>query len=157
MSLYATLLNVKDFGVMPSEDIDELERRDPGITERISTMVSALFDAKLIKRYAAPFEEPYPDVLVYQVSQAVTYHLYLKRGFNPSSAQDAEIKAKNDAAWAWLDEAANAKEGLVELPRRQESPPGGGAVNVGGPLSYSEENPYTWMRRQRERARGGFR
>jgi len=156
MSMYANLLDVKDLGIMPAEDIDELERREPGITERISTKISALFDAKLIKRYAAPFEQPYPDVLVYHVAQAVAYRLYLRRGYNPSSEQDAEIKEANDRAWEWLDEAANSEEGLVELPRRQETP-GASAVNKGGPFGYSEASPYTWMDRQREAVRNDER
>ena len=154
MSCYPTIQDVKDLGTLPAEDIDELEVRYPGITLRVATKVSAQFDARLAKRYAAPFQQPYPDVLVDHVARVVAYRLTLKRGFNPSSEQDQLIKEEKDEALAWLKEAADSKDGLIELPLRQETPPGGSAINVGGPYGYSEAGPYEWLDRQKERLDG---
>lgn len=155
MSCYVTIQDVKDFGSLPAEDIDDLEVRYPGITLRVATKVSADFDSKLIKRYAAPFQQPYPDTLIDNVARVVAYRLTLKRGFNPSSAQDQEIVADKDAALKWLDDAANGQDGLVELPIKQTTPGQPGAVNQGAPLGYAEAGPYTWMDRQAEAVLNG--
>lgn len=155
MSCYVTIQDVKDLGTLPAEDIDEIEARYPGLTLRIATKVSAYFDSRLAKRYAAPFREPYPDVLIDQVARVVAYRLTLKRGFNPSSEQDQLIEKEKDEALAWLKEAADSKDGLIELPARQATPPDVAAVNAGGPLAYSEPDPYTWTTLQAEAARYG--
>jgi phage gp36-like protein len=153
MSCYATIQDVKDLGTLPESDIDLLEKRSPGITLRIATRISGNFDSRLMKRYAAPFQEPYPDALVDAVARVVAWRLLLRRGFNPSSEQDTLVKEEKDEALAWVKEAADSKEGLVELPLRQTSAGEGSAVNAGGPLGYSEQSPYTWMTLQAKAAR----
>lgn len=151
-SEYITAAELKLLGSMPSEDVDDLEARYPGLVSTTTIAVSGMFDAKLRKRYVAPFEEPYPQALKLAVAQWVSYRLWLKRGWNPSSAHNQAITDDYDAAKAWLDEAANSQDGLVELPRREEGL-GPGAVNAGGPLAYSEASPYDWTDRQIERVR----
>ncbi|MCC6557187.1 MAG: DUF1320 family protein [Polyangiaceae bacterium] len=155
MSCYITIQDVKDLGTLPAEDIDDLEVRYPGLTLRIGTKISAHFDSKLAKRYATPFQQPYPDAIIDQVARVVAYRLTLKRGFNPSSEQDQLIKEEKDEALAWLSETADAQNGKVELPIRQATPPDVAAVNAGGPLGYSEASPYTWMDIQLEDVRHG--
>jgi phage gp36-like protein len=155
VSCYVTIQDVKDLGTLPAEDIDQLEVLYLGITLRVATKVSARFDSKLAKRYAAPFQEPYPDALIDQVARVVAYRLTLKRGFNPSSEQDQLIKEEKDEALAWLNEAADSKDGMVELPIRQTTPPDVAAVSAGGPLGYSEASPYTWTELQLEAVRNG--
>jgi phage gp36-like protein len=145
MSQYVTVQEVKDLGSMPAEDIDALETSYSDIVDRIATAVSGMFDARLIKRYAAPFEAPYPDALKMAVVQVVVYRLYRKRGYDPSSTMGDLIQKDHDDALAWLKEAADSKEGLVELPIRQATPPEATAVDSGGPLGYSEASPYAWM------------
>lgn len=154
MSSYATIDQVKTFGVMPAEDVDDLEARYPGVVAANVTGISGQFDASLVKRYAAPFVAPYPDSLIFNVVQVVVLRLYLKRGFNPSSAQDAQIIKLADAAMAWLRDAADSKDGLVELPIRQQTGPS--AVNSGGPLAYGEASPYTAMDQQSLAVRQGL-
>ncbi|AKT38258.1 phage protein Gp36 family protein [Chondromyces crocatus] len=153
MSCYVTIDDIKDLGTLPAEDIDEIERLWPGLTLRIATKVSAHFDSRLAKRYAAPFREPYPDVIIDNVARVVAYRLTLKRGFNPSSEQDQLIQQEKDEALAWVKEAADSKDGLIELPARQATPPDVAAVNAGGPLGYSEQSPYTWPVLQAKAAR----
>ncbi|AUX25149.1 uncharacterized protein SOCEGT47_056930 [Sorangium cellulosum] len=155
MSCYVTIEDVRDLGTLPEEDIDQLEAQYPGITLRLATKISGQFDARLIKRYAAPFQEPYPDSLVDNVARVVAYRLTLKRGFNPSSEQDQLIKEEKDEALAWLKEAADSEKGLIELPRRQETPGGSSAIDKGGPFGYSEANPYLWTDAQAREPRYG--
>ena len=150
MSQYVTKAETKLLGSMPSEDIDALDTLYTGLHDATATAVSGMFDARLIKRYAAPFAAPYPDSLKQMVAQWVAYRLFIKRGFNPSSAQDAAIRQDYEDAQAWLKEAADSKDGLVELPTRQATPSGSSAVDSGGPLGYSEASPYAWMDVQAE-------
>jgi hypothetical protein len=155
MSCYVNISDVKDLGTLPEEDIDELERRFPGLTIRVATKISGQFDDRLRKRYATPFQQPYPDSLIDNVARVVAYRLILKRGFNPSSEQDQLVVKEKDEALDWLKEAADSEKGLIELPLRQESPPGESAINKGGPFGYSESNPYIWMDVQARESRHG--
>lgn len=154
MSLYVTIAELKLLGTIPPEDVDALETAYPGVVDAIGQAVSGTFDSKLAKRYAAPFQTPYPDTLKDNVAKVMSLRLMMKRGFNPSSAQDQEIIKQAEEAKAWLAEAADGKDGLVELPIKQASP-AASAVNIGAPLGYSEASPYTWTDRQREAVLNG--
>lgn len=132
---------------MPPEDIDALEILYPGLTLKLVTAVSGMFDARLRKRYAAPFQSPFPDALKLAVIQVAAYRLWLKRGFNPSAAHNDAIKEDKDSALEWLKEAADGEKGLIELPPKEEAL-GTSAINVGSPLGSSEQSPYVWTDRQ---------
>lgn len=136
---------------MPAEDVADLEIRYPGIVSKTCIKISGMFDARLRKRYAAPFETPYPDALVFNVALEVAYRLWLKRGFNPTSAQDSAIVQDHTDAMAWLKEAADSEKGLLELPKKEDGLNAGG-VSAGAPLSYSEQSPYVWADNQRDDA-----
>jgi hypothetical protein len=154
MAQYGTIETVKDFGVMLPEDVDAIESRYPGLVLRRLELASAHIDARLPKRYATPFVEPYPHKVIGWAAVITSYQMLVDlQGVNPESSQHVSPKERYDEALAEVKEAADAKDGLFELPLRQEDPRGATAINVGGPLSYSEQSPYTWMRRQRERAR----
>lgn len=153
MAAYATQNEIELFGSMPAEDIAALETLYPGIVAATSTYVSALFDAKLAKRYGAPFNTPYPFALVYNVARVVAYRLWLKRGYNPNGQLDVQIKADADEALAWLAEAANSATGLVELPITNGALNGASAITQGAPLAYTEASPYVWTDKQRETGR----
>ncbi|WP_434042247.1 MULTISPECIES: phage protein Gp36 family protein [Sorangium] len=149
MSCYVTVQDVMDLGILLQEDIDWLEQRYPGIVLRIATKVSGYVDGRLAKRYGVPFVTPYDDGLVDAVAGIVAYRLYVKRGGKPEGTKAEAAVRAHDAAMAWITEAADSKDGLVELVRTQSSPRGETSVNKGGPLGYSEASPYTWMDRQR--------
>lgn len=148
MSDYIDIAELKMLGSMPAEDVDDVEARYPGITAATITAVSGMFDARLRKRYAVPFEAPYPQPLKMAVSGWVAYRLWLKRGFNPSAEHNGSIELDYTEAKEWLSEAANSETGLIELPKKEE-PLGPGAVSAGGPLGYSEASPYAWTTLQR--------
>jgi hypothetical protein len=150
MSQYLTANELDLYGCMPGEDREALEDQYPGITVAVIVGVSGVFDSMLSKRYGAPFETPYPDALKWNVAQVVAGRLMLKRGYNPESKQDSEIKEAHDLALQWLKDAADPEKGLVELPVKQINQPGNSAINSGAPLAYSEASPYTWTDRQRE-------
>lgn len=154
MSAYVTTAELKLLGSMPSEDIDALESRYAGVTSATIVAVSGRFDSRLAKRYASPFQAPYPDSLKLAVAQEVAYRLYLKRGFNGAVEQDQAIAKDHDDAEAWLKEAVDGEKGLVELPVIQATPAQAAAVNVGGPFGYAEASPYEWTDVQSEAVYG---
>ncbi len=134
---------VKLVGSMPASDIDALEALYPGTFDGVARAVSRMFDARLVKRYAAPFAAPYPEALRWNVAQVVVAALWQKRGYNPGSAQDEIIQKNKEDALAWVKEAADSRDGLVELPLREDLASSAGVAR-GGPLGYAEQSPYTW-------------
>lgn len=114
------------------------------ITTRIVTR-QAHFEARLRKRYAIPFADPVPEVALKWLTDVLTKDCFDRRGRNPTSAEDqAAIDGPHDAALAEIKEAADAVNGLFELPLRDDQPNVNG-VSKAGPLSYSETSPYVSM------------
>lgn len=153
MPAYVDLAYVKAIGSMPAADIDLVESLYPTTFDTLALAISRLFDARLGKRYGAPWDAgDVPEVVKLHVAHVVVYFLWKKRGFNPGSAQDELVVADKDAAEAWLKEAADSKDGLIELPLKESTPKVEG-VSRGGPLSYTETSPYVWTDRQVEDGR----
>lgn len=151
MSQYCTIAQLKMLGSMPAEDIDALNSMYPGIVDANIVSISGQIDARLSKRYAAPFESPYPDALVSICARLCAYRLWLKRGFNPNGATDQAIQQDAKDADDWLKEAANSKDGLIDLPIKQDTVLKSG-ISAGGPMGYSEASPYVWADIQRDNA-----
>lgn len=141
-----TIAAFKARTVMPSGDVDDLESRSAGWLVARAAIISAKLDSRLSKRYAAPFESPFPETVVGWCADMLTRDAYLKRGVNPSDAQWVEIKAAAERADAEVKEAADSVSGLFELPLRNDTTAGG--ISRGGPRSYSEAGPYSWMTAQ---------
>jgi hypothetical protein len=143
---------LKIIGDMPPNLVDTVETKFAGIVVGKIQAVSGVFNAKLVKRYAAAFELPYPEALKYHVACVVAFKLWMVLGYNPEGALDQHLKTLHDASLAWLDEAANSETGLIELPPFED--PMVSAVNKGGPLSYTETSPYVHLDIQARDARG---
>lgn len=144
---------------MPSSTVDSLAVVSPGWIAQQLSYWSAQIDARLRKRYAAPFASPYPLAVQGWLARIVTVRCYLKNGVDPNDLQFAEIKADADAALAEIKEAADSNEGLFDLPLRADTTATG--VSRGGPFGYSEASPYVWtdvqsdIGRSEDRSRGG--
>lgn len=151
MSAYVDMPYVKLVGSMPAADIDALEGLTPGTFVAVAEAVSRMFDGRLWKRYAAPFASPYPEALRWNVAHVVVAALWQKRGYNPGSAQDAIVEKNKADALAWLQEAADSKDGLIELPLRDNTTAEG--VKRGGPRAVHEASPYRWTDVQAEDGR----
>lgn len=147
--VYVDLPYVKAVGSMPAADVDAVVAMFPSTFDEIAKSISAIFFASLHKQYSV-FEAPYPEALRWHVAKVVVAELWKKRGYNAGHALDEEIDKDADKAWAWMREAANAKDGLVELPRRADLA-GTAGSDRGGPLAQSEASPYEWIDDQAER------
>jgi hypothetical protein len=146
VTAYLTRAAFKLLTVMPAVDVDALETEASGWVDAQLALVSARIDSRLRKRYTVPFTSPYPAAVTDWLARLVTLQCYLRRGVDSTDAQFVQIKADADAATAELKEAADAKEGLFELPLRADTDADG--VTRGGPLAYSEQSPYVWTNSQ---------
>lgn len=140
MSSYLTLDTFKSLSVMPTEAIDQVERKAPGWIDSQLEYWSSFVDARLAKRYAVPFTSPYPVAVLGWLTRIVTMQCYLRRGVDADDLQFQEIKASADEARADLKEAADSEVGLFDLPLRADTTVTG--VSKGGPFGYSEQSPY---------------
>lgn len=147
--VYVDIAYVKLVGSMPPADVDAVDGLFAGKFVAIATAISAMFEARLHKRYATPFEQPYPEALRWHVAQCVVAEMWRARGYNPGHPLDQTIEDRRKEALEWVKEAADSKDGLVELPKRADEA-GTSAVNRGGPLGYSEASPWAWTDVQKE-------
>lgn len=151
---YLTLPRLKLLSTAPAVYIDQIEAQESGwVAAQIETY-SRKIDARLKKRYAAPFSElpgETPNVVEQWLADILTPRLYRKRGVDAQDEAYLEAAKSADEAWAEVKEAAEAKDGLFELPMKQTEP-GASAVTRGAPLGYSEGTPYEAFVNQRERA-----
>lgn len=145
MSQYLTYDEVINLGCIPSEYVDELDTTDPGIVLKVVQHVSGVFDSYLQKRYETPFQsDKIPDGLKEQLAQVVSFKLYMRRGFNPSSTQDQYIKDLYTEAMDWL---VKASKGEIELDRFADQTPD---LDEMGPFVYADAGPYTWVDQQKK-------
>lgn len=150
-TLEGSYLSADDFfraSYLPTESAIELEARRPGFVDRSLQDRSAEIASRLIKRYAVPLDLTNPPLAIRRWLVAlVTLDCYMALGFDPSTTQDQLIVSRAEDASAQIKEAADAKEGLFELPLRADLSAGG--VTKGGPLAYSEQSPYDAKKLQR--------
>lgn len=151
---YTPYLNLTQFRartLMPQVDITAVETETPGFTLSRLTTWSAKIDTRLRKRYAVPFTAPVPEAVLEWLTKIVTYELYLKRGVDPSDQTLALIHADKENAEAEIKEAANAQDGLFDLPVNDTQDAEAASKAAG--LMYTEASPYTWTDIQRAAGR----
>lgn len=115
MAYFESIASVKAYTVMPGPDVDVIEQRDPGWILARAAAIQSRIDARLRKRYAAPFTSP-PGVVLGWLGALLTVDMYTHRGVAPSDAQMVTIQAQADQALAEIKEAADAVQGLFDLP-----------------------------------------
>lgn len=152
MSQYYTAATLKGHTIAPSSYIDAIEALETGWTDGRLKVWSGWLDARLIKRYAAPFAAPYPDQILIWLEMLVRVELYEKRGVDATDAQIVLAREDQALALAQVREAADSNTGLFELPLRQDL---AGISGVSAPVIrvYSEAGPYNALRIARARER----
>jgi hypothetical protein len=149
---YLTVAQFKTRSTMPPQYIDEIEEVSPGFTLAQINAVSALdIDARLRKRYAAPFAEPYPEAVMSWCARIVTVQCWKRRGYDPTDQSMQDVIKDRDEAKAEIKEAADSVEGLFDLPLRSDTNATG--ISKGAPSGYSEQSPYVWADAQVDTAR----
>lgn len=95
---------------------------------------------------------PVPEIALGWLVALLDVDVWQRRGANPQDPSIAMAITERDDALAEIKEAADAKDGLFDLPTNDAA--GDSAVTQGGPMFYSEQSPYVWMSQQRGIARG---
>lgn len=141
MPAYLNLAGFTLRTVMPSADVTLVETKAPGFIASQLAIEQSKLDSRLRKRYAAPFIQPFPEIVLGWLTKLVTPEVYRKRGVNPADPQLELVEKQRDEALAEIKEAADSKDGLFDLPVSETSQ--SSAIISGGPLGYSEASPYT--------------
>lgn len=115
-----------------------------GMTLALQTNPAPVWNADNV--YAAA--TPCPEVVLGWLTTLVTFKLYRKRGVNPQDPLIDILVKDVERVRAELQEAADSKDGLFDLPVSEDSD---SAVTTGGPLSFSDASPYAWQDRQASR------
>jgi hypothetical protein len=145
---YLTVDEFKNLAICPSSYVDDIEVDQPGWVLAQLTYWSSYIDSRLAKRYATPFDSDSPPIVVQGwLTRLVTPRIYMKRGIDNTDGQIQSVQDDATAAMSEIAEAANSKDGLYELPLRQDAP-GGQGISRGAPLAYTETSPYVWMDHQ---------
>ena len=148
---YLVLADYKKYSSLPSVDIDDVETIQTGWIDWKLKATSLRIDARLRKRYSVPFEEPYPESVCDWVARIVDPLVLKKRGVDATDEQFASIDSDAHDAWVEVKEAADAVEGLFDLPAVDTAD--ASAISKGEPLGYSEASPYVGMDVQEELGR----
>lgn len=155
MARFQTVTEFKARTILPQASVDLLEAQEPGFLQGALDDWQEEIEARLRPRYATPFAAPVPRTVLRWQTKLVTRDAYHKMGYNPSSQQDRDaIDGAAERCEAELKEAADAKDGLFDLPLRADSTASG--ISRGGPRVYSEQSPYVWADNQR-RDSGDYR
>lgn len=144
---------IKANGALTPTSVDELVA-DLGDLTPIILGRQAYIESRLFKRYQVPFAAPAPEAAKQWLCDLVVERAYTRRGGNIDSDLLNAVTRAADTARDELKEAADAKDGLFDLPIRQADPNVSG-ISRGGPLGYSEPSPYDCLDVQAEARRGG--
>ncbi len=141
MTPYLTFATWKARSRLSSTDCDDIYAREQDKVDNSLADVTEWINSRLRKRYVEA-ELPTNRTILAWCRDIVDLEVFILRGGNPSSAQDALYKERHDAAKAEILEAADAKEGKFDLPLKQDVTETG--ISKGGPLASSEASPWAW-------------
>lgn len=144
MASAITIAEFRAQTVMPAGDVDRLELQAPGFLAAHIEAVTERSLTRLRKRYR--LSAPYPKPLKDWVTRIVTAGAYRRLGINTEDNAFADIVAEAQAAVDEIKEAADGKDGLLELAQGDTEST---AVSKGGPIGYGEASPYDWIDVQR--------
>ena len=150
MTAYLSKAELKVRSVMPPEYVDAIDMAQPGFVDAQIALVSGWLDSRLAKRYAVPFDAPYPEQVKTWATALVTMRLWIRRGFDPSDPQMQLVIADSQSAETEVKEAADAQIGLIDLSYQNEKR---SMVTRGRTLAYSESSPYVGGDVSRDRGR----
>lgn len=148
---YVTTEEFAAMSSMPASHVEDLNCQAPLYLDNLLAEISSRIDAKLRKRYAVPFKAPVPAIVKGWVVRIATPRAYIRIGVNPSDEQFQLLQSDAEEAWKEVGEAADATDGLFDLPLRADTSQSG--ISTAATLAYSEASPYTAFDVQRRRVR----
>lgn len=142
MAAYLTKDQFKVRSTMPAAFVDALDTREPGFVDSQLVAKSSWINSRLRKRYLAPFADPAPDIVLDWLTRLVTPFVWHKRGHDPTDESYKLIETDSARAEDEIKEAANAVDGLFDLPLRDGQSNSDSGIAKGFPRAYSEQSPY---------------
>jgi hypothetical protein len=149
---YLTTAEFDLINSLPGISLDEIENNYPGWLSATLVSFSAVIDARLAKRYATPFASPVSEQVKNWLVRLVNIRVLLKVGTNSNDSQVQILLDDANLVLAELKEAADAKEGLYDLPLRADTNVSG--ITKPTILTTSDPNPYIGLRTQATRSYG---
>jgi hypothetical protein len=140
VAAYLTLAEFKSLTLASAGRIEDIEEKTQGWIANQLEHFSAAIDDRLRKRYVTPFASPAPRIVRMWLTQLVTPRVYLKGGIDATDEQFDAVQKDAELADRQIEAAANAKEGLFELPLRSDQP--GAGMTRGGPKLVTVNSPY---------------
>jgi hypothetical protein len=140
---YLDHVTLLEYTVLPMTTVDAVEAVQEGWIDRKLSALSRAIDARLRKRYTVPFTEPYPEAVCDWLARLVDPLILKKLGVDATDEQFVSIADDAKKAAEEIKEAADAQEGLFDLPLLDTAD--ASAISKGAPLGYSEASPYVGM------------
>jgi hypothetical protein len=144
MAAYLNIAALKLRTVMPPEFLDAIETLQPGWVDAQLEQMSRWIDSRLMKRYAVPFIEPYPEVVRGWLARLVTFEAWQRRGWDPQDPQAVQVQRAAEQVREDVKEAADAVTGLYDLPTLD----GKSSISKPRTFGYTEQSPYVWADQQ---------
>ena len=151
------LTSVKEFTDRSpfGEDLAErLDQSRPGLLLKLASSISAEMDVRLGKKYLRPIPNP-PEIVKLWAADLLTPRAYEALGVRPTDEQQEQITARATQVYAFLKEAADSENGLLDLPLSATISTSG--IQEPTILSQSEQSPYTWRHKQFDAVNGSRR
>ena len=124
---FKDLPTVKTWCNLTSKQVDEIEREMPGRILTRATGAQGEIDGRLRKRaanlpqYPIPFPEPVPPKVLEWMGWLLTPVLYELSGLQMTDEMQQRIERRSDRAYEQIKEAADAVDGLYDLPFSADS------------------------------------
>ena len=101
---------------------------------------SAQINTRLAKRYAVDFASPgpVPDQIIFWLIRLVNIDVWECAGGLPEGREDGWADAARKQVYEEIKEAADAENGLYELPLKNTDTLGSSAVNKGAPFVHED-------------------
>ncbi len=105
---------------------------------------SAEINMRLVKRYAVDFSSPgpVPDAIVKWLIRLVNVDVWECAGGLPEGRIDGWADESRKQVYAECEKAADAENGLFEVPLKNTDPLGNSAINKGAPIVRSYLTPH---------------
>jgi hypothetical protein len=144
---YIEFQRYRTLSELPKGRIDTFEKREPGIILAKLEQNSRLVEDRLRHKYTIPFPERHSTIEGWIVGLTDPW-LLNQIGYDsqdndpiPGRIDKLETKVHED-----LTDATDPASNKWNLPRKDGKDPT--AISKGAPRAYSENSPYTWIRRQ---------
>lgn len=149
MPSYLTLAQYRSLTTLDGSTVDLCVAKGKDV-QRWLDMASAHIRSRLVKRYAVEFDAPgpTPDKIIQWLILLTDIPVCKSAGVTPEGRVDDWAREDETRTNDELKEAADAENGLFELPLKNTDTLGSSAINKGGPMVASNNTIYGYFDEQ---------